>query len=171
MNDLVNKLRKAHLVKRGNFKLSSGGQANAYVDLRAIIGYPGLMEHVARACVEKLMHIPRDLIVAVPYGALPIATLTAYFLRMPLAYVRKENKEWGTGSRIEGVWITGCRAVIVDDVVTTGKSIIRTADVLRDLDIEVTHAVAVVDREQGGWENLNRHHINLNSVLSLRDLS
>lgn len=170
MTDLGTTLAKANLIKHGNFKLSGGGQSNVYVDLRAIIGYPDLMERTADECVVKMRDIPHHLVAAVPYGALPIATLVAYLSDKPLVYVRRELKGWGIQSRVEGVWIAGQKAVIIDDVITTGKSVLQTAEMLRDMDIRVEHAVVVVDREQGGKQNLLRHNINLHAILSIEEL-
>lgn len=83
---------------------------------------------------------------------------------------RKEAKEYGTKKLIEGDFRAGMNCIIVEDVVTTGTSVLETAIELRKLGIQVTHAIVLLDRRQGGKENLSKHGIELSPVFHVEEV-
>jgi uridine monophosphate synthetase len=108
-----------------------------------------------------------DRLCGVPYAALPIATAVALEMDKPLIYPRMEAKAHGLGKEIEGAWQPGERVVVVEDLITSGGSTLRTVERLRAAGLVVEHAVVLIDREQGGAENLAAAGVTTHGVFTL----
>ena len=128
------------------------------------------MARAAEAYAALLQALPCDRIAGVPYAALPIGTAVAITADKPLIYPRKEAKAYGLGKEIEGVWAPGERVVIIEDLITSGGSTIKTAEQLRAAGLVVEHVLVLIDREQGGVENLAAAGIQAHAVFKLRGL-
>ncbi len=150
-----------------DFKLSSGITSPYYIDLRIIPSYPEAYEIVSDTYIRKIneLNIKFDKICGIAVSGLPLASLIAYKLRKPLIYSRKEKKEYGTKSFIEGILEKGEKILVIDDVITTGESIIRTIKALREIGAIVEKAIVLIDREQGGFEKLKENNIELISII------
>lgn len=83
---------------------------------------------------------------------------------------RKETKSYGTKKLIEGVFSSGDNCVIIEDVITSGSSILETVDALKKEHLNVTEAYVIIDREQGGRKNLESHGIKVKSLYVVRQL-
>ena len=103
----------------------------------------------------------------VPYTALPMATLMSVEAGMPMVVRRKEAKDYGTKKMVEGVWKEGQGCLVVEDVVTTGSSVLETAALLREHGMIVTDCVVLLDREQGGRNRLEEEGVRVTSILSV----
>lgn len=103
----------------------------------------------------------------VPYTALPLATLVSVQQNIPMLVRRKEAKAYGTKKLIEGIYSEGDTCLIVEDVVTSGSSVLETVKDLASEGIVVTDAVVVVDREQGGAGNISKHNVKMHSLFTL----
>ncbi len=101
-------------------------------------------------------------------GGLPLATGVALRLGRPLIYVRKDRKDHGTMKQLEGDYNQGQRVLLIDDVATTGGSLIEAARILRSSGLEVAEALVVVDREEGAREALRSEGIELYSLTTLK---
>jgi uridine monophosphate synthetase len=156
--DLIFSLYRIGAIQLGEFKLKSGQTSSVYMNLRKIISYPDLLQKVARAMWDITRECSFDLICGVPYTALPIATCLSLEHHIPMIMRRKEKKDYGTKQMIEGEYQPGQRCLIIEDVITTGGSIIETAAELESAGIIVNDLVALIDREQGGLENLSKKY-------------
>lgn len=152
--ELITKLHQIGAIQFGEFQLKSGKSSPLYVNLRKIISYPDLLAYVANAMWAVTDHFQFDLICGVPYTALPIATAISIKYQIPMVMRRKEIKNYGSKQLIDGVFKTGQRCLIIEDVVTTGGSIVETAEDLKKAGLEVTGIIALIDREQGGEKTL-----------------
>lgn len=163
---LVIDLYRIGAIQFGDYTLKSGHKTSIYVNLRKIISYPDLLRSVAEAIWDEIKDCQFDHICGVPYAALPIATCLSLDHRIPMVMRRKEKKEYGTKQMIEGEFKPGQSALIVEDVVTLGESIIETGEALTTAGLKCTDVVAFVDREQGGRSLLEKKY-RTHFVLSL----
>ncbi|MGD0707784.1 MAG: orotidine-5'-phosphate decarboxylase [Anaerolineaceae bacterium] len=168
--DLILALHDAECVKFGNFTLASGKQSPIYVDLRRVISYPNLFEQVIAAYAGQVQSLSYDRLAAVPYAALPAAAGLARRLKQPLIYPRKEVKTHGTGQAIEGAFLPGQVALVIEDVVTTGGSILTAIQTLKEAQLVVKDVVVLVDRLQGGRQALAAEGLQLHAVLTIDEI-
>ena len=168
-NALPLALYRIGAVQFGEFTLKSGQTSRIYLNLRKIISYPELLRHIAEAMWQLCQSHPFNLVCGVPYTALPIATCLSLDHNLPMVMRRKETKDYGTKQRIEGHFKPEDTALVIEDVITTGGSILETTADLNNENIRVTDVVALIDREQGGVNNLKTHY-RVHTVLSLTEL-
>lgn len=167
---LIETLYQISAIKFGHFTLKSGATSSIYLDLRRIISYPALLREVATRIWEKVATCHFDLICGVPYTALPIATCLSLEHNVPLVMRRKEKKSYGTKQQIEGAYQPGQTCLIIEDLITTGSSILETAAELASAGLKITDAGALIDRQQGGPENLAQQHYTAHTVMSLKQI-
>jgi len=117
--------------------------------------------------IEPIWKISR--IAGVPTAGLPIATVVSQKMRIPLIYVRKERRTHGLGKTIEGVVSQEDNVLLVDDIITTGNSTIEEAAIIRG-SANVKHVVVLVDREQGGPQNLQQADLTLHPLVRIREM-
>lgn len=114
-----------------------------------------------------------ELLCGVPYGAIPLVTALSIDLDRPMIFKRKDVKDHGTKCLIEGVYQRDQSCLVVDDVISSGISIVETIESLRKSGVIVADTLVILDREQGGAENLkriygiNQYHYFLNNFLNL----
>ncbi len=142
----------------GPFVLASGRTSDFYFDCRLTTTYAPAMPLIGRAFLERLRARP-DTVGGLTIGADPIAQAIAHEslasgAPIHMFSVRKARKEHGTRRWLEGCAEKGMRAVIVDDVLTSGSSVIQAIQRTREEDLEVIEVVVLVDREEGGLERV-----------------
>ncbi|MFH1751176.1 MAG: orotate phosphoribosyltransferase [Candidatus Micrarchaeota archaeon] len=167
---LVLRLFEIGAVKFGSFTLKSGMVSPIYIDLRLLASYPGLLKAVAREMGKKLRKLQCDRIAGIPYAALPIATALALLANKPMIYTRKELKDYGTKKIIEGEYKAGERIVVIDDLVTTAKSKFEAIEPLLQEGLIVKDIIVLIDREQGGGEQLRERGLMLHACIELRKM-
>lgn len=135
-------------VRMGRFTLHSGRVSPIYFDLRVLVSFPRVLQRVAEAYAGVLAGLDFDVLAAYPYAGLPIGTAIALHTGWPLIYPRKGVKAYGTGKQVEGVWEEGQTAVVIEDLITSGASILTAAGALEEAGLRVRDAVVLIDREQ-----------------------
>ncbi len=160
------------------FKLASGLTSPFYVDCRTLLAHPDARRLMAQLAYDVLRPVSVDCLGGLEIGAISIATsISDYAFAAPLRrewrtfVVRKQAKAHGLGKLIEGVVCPGDRAVIVDDVLTSGGSLLKAVAAARDAGLAVTHALVIVDRkEQDGRKKVEQEGLTLLSLLTIEDL-
>lgn len=165
--DLILGLVEANCVKFGNFTLASGKQSPIYVDLRRVISFPALFQQVVEAYAAVVETLAFDRLAAVPYAALPATGALAQKLGRSMIYPRKEVKGYGTKQAVEGAYEPGQVAIAIEDVVTSGGSLLTAIGTLQDAGLKVQDVVVLVDREQGGKAKLEANGLRLHAILTI----
>lgn len=157
-------------VKTGEFRLTSGKISNIYVDLRKLPSYPEAFRRVVQLMTEKAKQYSFDYVCGIAVGGLPLATAIAYEMSKPLIYARREKKTHGTMKQLEGDYVKGSKILLIDDVATTGGTLIDIIGLLRGEGLEVTKALVVVDRGEGAREALQSIGVSLDSLTTLESI-
>jgi len=168
--EVVDALLRSGCLLRGSFRLSSGGVSSFYVDVRRVYSHPKEAKLIVSELARIAAELGCDVIAGVETGGIPLATMVAFILEKPLIYVRKKPKEHGTQKLIEGDASVRGLALIIDDVATTGSSLARAVNVLREAGYRVENALVVVDRQEGAARNLADIGVTLHALASLQDL-
>lgn len=168
--DLIAELFKVGCIQFGQFVLASGKKSPVYIDLRRAISFPGLFRKITHAYVEEIRGLSFDKIASVPYAALPAGSVIAWQLGASLIYPRKELKQHGTAQAIEGNFEIGQTALVIEDVITTGGSIVSAVEILRQAGLVIKDVIVLVDREQGGSSKMEEMGIKLHSVLKFYEI-
>ncbi|MCL4314525.1 MAG: orotate phosphoribosyltransferase [Candidatus Thermoplasmatota archaeon] len=150
----------------GNFKLTSGKESDVYVDIKKAYTDPVVLQRIATGIIHVLK---TDMIAGVELGAIPIIAAVSVIGSVPFIMIRKE-REHGTKELVIGPEPAGMKVTIIEDVVTTGGSVLKAAESLRSKGALVSEVICVVDREEGGSENLRSAGISLRSLVKLSEL-
>lgn len=169
-DQLILDLYTIKAIKFGKFKLKSGIVSPYYLDLRVLVSYPHILQLVSDVFWEKMRVLYFDVVVGVPYTAIPIATAIGLKHEQSMIFVRKERKDYGTKKLIEGEYHRGQKAIVVDDVITNGESKLLTIKPLEDEGLTVEDIVVLVDREQGGPELLQKKRYQCHSLYVVHDI-
>ena len=163
---LINRLIKLECFKEGNFLLKSGKQSKYYIDLRVLVSYPEILKEVSRMLYEKIEDIDGKLC-GLPYAGIPYAQTMSVIYNRPMILLRKEQKKHGTAKMIEGSINENDDIIILDDILTSGTSIIES---LKYLDkFKIKKILVIVDRKEGGRERLNELGYEVESLFSIED--
>ena len=168
-------LHNIDALKFGVFKLTSGKPSPYYIDLRVVPSFPDAFQQI---CDFYLQHITTqigtqnfDRIAGVPLAGIPFASQIAYNLKKPFLYVRKGIRHHGRQRRVEGILVSGDRVLLVDDLVTTGLNLKNAAEAIRAEGGVVKEAVALLDREEGGKEELGESGIKVHTLLRISEVA
>ena len=158
------------IIKFGRFTLKSGIESPFYVDLRPLASDPKILKSLANYLLDMLPLDNFDLICGVPYAALPMATAMSLESYIPLIIKRKEAKAYGTKQLIEGIFKKGQNCLLVEDVITSGKSLVETIEEVENEGILVSDIVVVLDRQQGGKELLESKGYKVHALFTISEV-
>jgi orotate phosphoribosyltransferase len=168
-------LHKIDALKFGVFKLTSGKSSPYYVDLRIVPSFPDAFRQICDFYAEYITTQVGlknfDRIAGVPLAGIPFASQIAYNLEKPFLYVRKGTRHHGRQRRVEGILVSGDRVLLVDDLVTTGSNLKKATEAIRAEGGVVKEVVALLDREEGGKEKLEKCGIKVNTLLKISEVA
>lgn len=153
----------------GSFRLRSGQIASVYFDKYQFESDPGLLAAVAEA-MGDLIPDDIDLLAGLELGGVPVATALSLVSGLPMVFVRKTAKEYGTAKLAEGPSVEGKRLLVVEDVVTTGGQVVLSTQQLRERGALVNTAVCVIDREEGADAALAEIDVTLRPLFSRSEI-
>jgi orotate phosphoribosyltransferase len=157
----------AHIT--GEFTLRSGAKSNEYFDKYLFESNPGLLKDIASAMVE-LVPPNIDALAGLEMGGIPIATMLSQLTGLPLLFVRKKAKDYGTCKIAEGGQVRDRKLLIVEDVVTSGGAILDAAKALKAEGAVLGAVICVIDRESGGAANLAKSDLILSPLFTMSEL-
>ncbi|EGG41945.1 orotate phosphoribosyltransferase [Candidatus Nitrosarchaeum limnium] len=159
------------VIKFGDFTLASGKKSSYYVDLRLVPSYPhqfrSMIKHLQNNIIDNTGLDRFDSLVSVPTGGLIIASALAIETVKPLIYVRSKPKDYGTSKSVEGQITKGMKVVMIDDVATTGGSVVNAIKSLRESDIVIEDAYVIVNRMEGAEETLKELGVKMYSLVNI----
>jgi len=162
-------------IKFGNFKLSSGKDSPYYIDLRLVPSFPHqfrmMIKTLQNLISEKIGFENFDCIASVPTSGLVIASALAIEIVKPLVYIRQKPKEYGTENVIEGKIAKGTSVLLVDDVATTGLSLINAIKPLKNAGMVITDAFTIINRFEGAREALATENVRLYEITDIMTLA
>ena len=170
---LAEALFRIGALRFGKFTLASGKTSSYYLDLRVVPSDPeayGLSISAYLAVAREIGESTFDAVAGVATAGVTVSSPLAYLLKKPMVYVRSEEKGHGLGKLIEGSVRPAWRTLVVDDLITTGGSILSAVDALRRSGCNVTDALVLVDRLEGGKTNLQRAGVRLSSFADVKEL-
>ncbi|MDP7116634.1 MAG: orotate phosphoribosyltransferase [Candidatus Woesearchaeota archaeon] len=171
MNEKVAQaLCDAQVVKFGSFQLASGRESPVYIDLRILPSYPKAFRVVMDEFSNLVKELDIDIVAGIETAGIPIATAVSVITEIPMVYVRRRPKGYGTQSMIEGVVSKDQRAVLIDDLITNGASKTRFIEGIRAAGAKANKVAVILDRGQGGKEALSNDGIELSSLITLKEL-
>ncbi|MBM3309394.1 MAG: orotate phosphoribosyltransferase [Candidatus Altiarchaeales archaeon] len=169
-DDVAQALCDANSIRTGLFTYASGKQGPVYVDIRVLPSTPSSMDAITDAMADKVNKLNPDVIAGAETAGIPLAAVISIKTGIPMVYVRKKPKTYGTQSQVEGVFKKGAKAVLIDDMITNGWSKVDFIEGLRFKGLVVEDCLVVVDREQGGTETLEKNKVQLHSLISLKEM-
>lgn len=167
--ELTKLLIDNEVIKFGDFTLSSGKKSSYYVDIKKAITLPEILEKIAIMISNSLEEENIDKIAGPALGAVPIATAVSLYSKKPLLMIRKAKKEYGTSKQIEGILKKGDNIAVVEDVTTTGGSLLESIEVIESNGGIVKKAFVVVDRDEGAIKTFKDNNIILEPLISVNE--
>lgn len=163
------------IIRFGDFTLASGKKSSYYVDLRMVPSFPHqfrhMIKHLQNTISKEIGLDSFDAIASVPTGGLVIASALALETVKPLVYVRSQAKNYGTGKLVEGIVTEGMKVLVVDDVATTGGSVINGIKELRKAGAIISDAYVIVNRLDGAQDSLQQEKVKLHHILDILNIA
>ncbi|MEG3224425.1 MAG: orotate phosphoribosyltransferase [Methanobacteriales archaeon Met13] len=168
-NNLIQLLTTNQVIQFGKFTLASGRESDYYVDIKKAITDPQILSQIGKMIASKIAGSKVDKVAGPALGAVPIATAVSLASGIPMLMIRKSKKGYGTSKLIEGDLANGDQVVVVEDVTTTGNSLLKAVNAVKDNGGVMVRALVVVDREEGATENLAKKGIKLEPLVTKSD--
>ena len=168
-------LHQNDIIKFGDFTLASGKKSSYYIDLRLVASFP----HIFRKMIKNLQKLVSektgldnfDSLVSVPTGGLVIGSALAIETVKPLIYVRDKPKDYGTTKSIEGKIFSGMKVALIDDVITTGNSVINGIKQLKDAGLSISDVYVIINRLEGANNALKLEEVNLYQLTDVLEIT
>ena len=168
-------LYKNGIIKFGDFTLTSGKSSSYYIDLRLVPSYPHqfrkMIKNLQNLIIEKTGLDNFDSLASVPTGGLVITSALAIEIVKPLIYVRNKPKEHGTTKSIEGKISAGMKVVMVDDVATTGTSVLNGIKQLKESGLLISDVYVIINRLEGADKALDDMSVQIHQLTDILEIT
>jgi orotate phosphoribosyltransferase len=166
--ELTQLFKECGAIQFGRFVLTSGAVSDYYIDIKKASSNPKILKKLAEEMAEYVEGY--DFIAGMELGAVPLAVALSLETGIPYVIIRKEKRGHGTIKQIEGGDVKGKRVIIIEDVTTSGGSVVKSIQILRENNAIVDEVVVVVDRESGAEEKLRNVEVVFIPILSVSDI-
>ena len=168
-------LFKNNIIKFGNFTLSSGIKSSYYIDLRLVPSFPHqfrkMIKNLQKLIIERIGLDNFDSLVSIPTGGLIIGSALAMETVKPLIYVRNKPKDHGTTKSLEGKILSGMQVMIIDDIATTGTSVLNGIKQLKAEGLLISNACVIINRLEGADKILNSVGVTLHQLTDILEIT
>lgn len=164
---LIDLLKENGVFLQGDFTLSSGKKSDYYINMKKAITDPTILSTIAKLITDLISEDNIDKVAGPALGAVPIATAISLESQIPLLMIRKEKKGYGTSKLIEGELEENDEVIVVEDVTTTGGSLLKAIKAIQDNGGIVKRAFVVVDRNEGAKEAFEKEGISLEPLINV----
>ena len=165
---LIQHLKGCGAIQFGRFVLTSGAISDYYIDIKKASTDPKILKIIAQQMSDYTKGY--DMLAGMELGAVPLVVALALETGIPYVIIRKEKREHGTGKQIEGGDVKGKSVLVIEDVTTSGGSVIKTIQILRENNAEVEKVLVVVDRENGAREQLQKLEVEFIPLVSVSEI-
>ncbi len=166
--EFIQLLKECGAIQFGRFVLTSGAISDYYIDIKKASANPTVLKRIAEALAEYTDGY--DLIAGMELGAVPLVVAVSLETEIPYVIVRKEKRKHGTSKQIEGGNVKNKKVLVIEDVTTSGGSVVKTIQILRENQAKVDEVLVVVDRESGAEEKLQSLNVSFIPLLSVSDI-
>ncbi len=161
-------LKSCGALQFGHFILTSGAISEYYIDIKKASTDPKTLREIAKDMAIQAKGY--DVLAGMELGAVPLVVALSLETNIPYVIVRKEKREHGTGKQIEGLSVQNKKVLIVEDVTTSGGSVVKTIQILRESHGIVDKVICVVDRENGAKEKIEMLDVSFKPLLTVSDM-
>jgi uridine monophosphate synthetase len=169
--DFVHSLLSTGCFRLGNFVLKSGIMSPFYIDLRKLVADPDSMRIAGKAYAYLATQCSNyDCIAGIPSAGLPLATVASLETGKPMIWPRMPLKEHGTGNKVEGIFSKNDRALLLDDLITTGASKIEAIEILRSEGLIVDDLIVLIERGEEGRVDMQAAGVQLHAFIHVKEL-
>jgi orotate phosphoribosyltransferase len=162
---LIQLLKDCGAIKFGHFVLTSGAVSDYYIDIKNASTDPNTLKKIAEAMAEHAEGY--DLIAGMELGAVPLVVALSLKTKIPYVIVRKDKRGHGTNKQIEGGSVKNKKVLVIEDVTTSGGSVVKTLQILHENHGKVDKVLVVVDRESGAGEKIENLNVEFVPLLSI----
>jgi orotate phosphoribosyltransferase len=167
-DNFVKLLEDCGAIKFGRFVLTSGAVSNYYIDIKKASTSPKILKKIANEMSKYTEGY--DILAGMELGAVPLVVALSLETNIPYVIIRKEKKGHGTSKQIEGEEVKNKRVLIIEDVTTSGGSVIKSINAIRKNQGKVDEVLVIVDRESGAEKKLQNLDVNFIPLLSVSDI-
>ena len=165
---LIQLLKDCGAIKFGHFVLTSGAVSDYYIDIKNASTDPNTLKKIAEAMAEYAEGY--DLIAGMELGAVPLVVALSLKTKIPYVIVRKDKRKHGTSKQLEGGSVKNKKILVVEDVTTSGGSVVKTLQILHENHGNVDKVLVVVDRESGAGEKIENLNVEFVPLLSISEI-
>ena len=166
--EIIKILKNCEAIKFGNFILTSGTSSNYYIDIKKASTDPNVLKKITREISKFSKNY--DLIAGMELGAIPLIVALSLETGIPYVIIRKTKKAHGTSKQIEGSNVKDKKILIIEDVTTSGGSVIEAIKILKKQKAILDKVIVIVDRESGAKKKIEDLNIEFIPLLSISEI-
>lgn len=167
-NELIQLLKDCGAIQFGHFVLTSGAISDYYIDIKKASTDPKTLKVIAESMSKYTKDY--DILAGMELGAVPLVVALSLETNLPYVIIRKEKRGHGTAKQIEGCDVKNKKVLVIEDVTTSGGSVVKTIQILRENNAEIDKVLVVVDRESGAREKIQKLDVNFVSLISVSEI-